>query len=112
MTKFKNTHMNNLTESIYDLYKHTSTWGRVLIFFILFAVIFFVSKSFNKSQKKEGFETNFSYLNNDDIASELNSTDLYLDTKFYVKSATNDIYDDFYANIYDDLLYYNFKNKY
>jgi len=112
MTKFKNTHMNNLTESIYDLYKHTSAWGKVLIFFIIFAVIFFISKSFNKSQKKEGFETNFSYLNNDDIASELNSTDLYLDSKFSVKSSMSDVYDDFYANIYDDLLYYNFKNKY
>lgn len=111
MTKFKNTHMNNLTESIYELYKHTSAWGKVLIFFILFAVIFFISKSFNKSQKKEGFASNFTNLT-DDIAYELNSTDLTLDSKFSVKSSMNDIYDDFYANIYDDLLYYNFKNKY
>jgi SAM-dependent methyltransferase len=74
-------------------------------------MIFFISKSFNKSYKKEGFETNFSYLTGN-ITSELNSTDLYLDSKFSVKSATTDIYDDFYANIYDDLLYYNFKNKY
>jgi 2-polyprenyl-3-methyl-5-hydroxy-6-metoxy-1,4-benzoquinol methylase len=74
----------------------------------LFAVIFFISKSFNKSQKKEGFTDILS----DDIASELNSTDLYLDSKFSVKSSMSDIYDDFYANIYDDLLYYKFKNKY
>jgi ubiquinone/menaquinone biosynthesis C-methylase UbiE len=110
MTKFKNTYMNNITESICELYKHTSTWGRVLIFFMLFGVIFFISKSF-KSSKKEGFETNFSYLR-DDIASELNSTDLYLESKFSVKSSISDVFDNFYANIYDDLLYYNFKNKY
>jgi 2-polyprenyl-3-methyl-5-hydroxy-6-metoxy-1,4-benzoquinol methylase len=111
MTKFKNTIMNNIIQTIGDLYKHTSAWGRVLLFFLLFAVIFFISKSFNKSQKKEGFTDNFSYLS-DDIASELNSTDLYLDSKFSVKSSMSDIYDDFYANIYDDLLYYKFKNKY
>jgi len=117
MTKFKNTLMNNLTESICDLYKHTSNWGKVLIFFILFAVIFFISKSFNKTQKKEGFENNFSYLSND-IASELNTANtantanLNIDSNFSVKSTSNEIYDDFYANIYDDLLYYNFKNKY
>jgi len=111
MTKFKNTIMNNIIESFGDLYKHTSAWGKVLLFFILFAVIFFISKSFNKSQKQEGFTSNFSYLNND-ITSELNSTDLYLDSKFSVKSSMSDVYDDFYANIYDDLLYYKFKNKY
>jgi len=111
MTKFKNTIMNNIRQSLCDLYSHTSAWGKVLIFFILFAVIFFISKSFTKSQKKEGFASNFSYLS-DDIASELNSTDLTLDSKFSVKSSMNDVYDDFYANIYDDLLYYNFKNKY
>ena len=111
MTKFKNTIMNNIMESVGDLYKHTSAWGKVLIFFLLFAVIFFISKSFNKSIKKEGFASNFNYLS-DDIASELNSTDLSLDSKFSVKSSVNDIYDDFYANIYDDLLYYKFKNKY
>jgi SAM-dependent methyltransferase len=111
MTKFKNTIMNNIIESFGDLYKHTSAWGKVLLFFILFAVIFFISKSFNKSQKQERFTSNFSYLNND-ITSELNSTDLYLDSKFSVKSSMSDVYDDFYANIYDDLLYYKFKNKY
>jgi len=111
MTKFKNTYMNNITESICELYKHTSTWGRVLIFFMLFGVIFFISKSFKSSQKKEGFDANFSYLR-DDIASELNSTDLYLESQFSVKSITTDVFDNFYANIYDDLLYYNFKNKY
>jgi 2-polyprenyl-3-methyl-5-hydroxy-6-metoxy-1,4-benzoquinol methylase len=100
--------MNNIIQTIGDLYKHTSAWGRVLLFFLLFAVIFFISKSFNKSQKKEGFTDILS----DDIASELNSTDLYLDSKFSVKSSMSDIYDDFYANIYDDLLYYKFKNKY
>ena len=103
--------MNNIIQTIGDLYKHTSAWGRVLLFFLLFAVIFFISKSFNKSQKKEGFIDNFSYLS-DDIASELNSTDLYLDSKFSVKSSISDVYDDFYVNIYDDLLYYKFKNKY
>ena len=97
MTKFKNTIMNNIIESFGDLYKHTSAWGKVLLFFILFAVIFFISKSFNKSQKQEGFTSNFSYLNND-ITSELNSTDLYLDSKFSVKSSMSDVYDDFYAN--------------
>jgi 2-polyprenyl-3-methyl-5-hydroxy-6-metoxy-1,4-benzoquinol methylase len=111
MTKFKNTIMNNIIETVCDLYKDTSAWGRILIFFLLFAVLFFISKSFNKPQKNEGFVSNFSYLS-DDIASELNSTDLSLDTKFSVKSSMSDIYDDFYANIYDDLLYYKFKNKY
>ena len=94
MSRFKNTIMNNLIETVCDLYKHTSAWGRVLLFFLLFAVIFFISKSFNQSQKKEGFE------------------DMVSDSKFSVKSNMNDIYDDFYANIYDELLYYNFKNKY
>jgi len=108
MTKFKNTIMNNIIESVNDLYKHTSTWGKVLLFFLLLAVIFFISKSFDKSQKKEGFTDILS----DDITSELNNTDLYLGSDFSVKSNINDIYDDFYATIYDDLLYYKFKNNY
>jgi 2-polyprenyl-3-methyl-5-hydroxy-6-metoxy-1,4-benzoquinol methylase len=108
MTKFKNTIMNNIIESVNDLYKHTSTWGKVLLFFLLLAVIFFISKSLDKSQKQEGFTDILS----DDITSELNNTDLYFGSDFSVKSNINDIYDDFYATIYDDLLYYKFKNNY
>ena len=39
MTKFKNTIMNNIIQTIGDLYKHTSAWGRVLLFFLLFKVL-------------------------------------------------------------------------
>jgi SAM-dependent methyltransferase len=102
----------NIIHSINDLYKHTSTWGRILLFLILFAVVIFMFKSFNKqSNKKEGFISIFSTTNDKGTLLE-NSTDLYYRPDFSIKTNLTDIYDDFYANVYDDLLYYKFKNDY
>lgn len=106
MTKF------NIFHSANDLYKHTSTWGRILLFIILFAVVIFILKPFsNIHNKKEGF---ISVLTNPYENGGLleDSTDLHFKQNFLVKNNVTDIYDNFYANIYDDLLYYNFKNDY
>jgi SAM-dependent methyltransferase len=115
MSKFHNTPIYYIIQSINDLYKQTSAWGRILIFLILFGVVIFFLKPFNKNMNKtEGFISKFSYLNDDPLSQidTTNSIDLYSETDFSVKSSVTDIYDDFYANIYDDLLYYKFKNNY
>ena len=112
MTKFKNTFLSNIIHSINDLYKHTSTWGRILLFLILFGVVIFMLKPLNKSlNKKEGFISNFSSTNYNGTLLE-DSMDLYSKQDFSVKTNITDVYDDFYVNIYDDLLYYTFKNNY
>jgi SAM-dependent methyltransferase len=75
-------------QSISSIYKKTSTWGKVLFFIILFLIVIAIFRSNNKG--KEGFE----------------QTD-----KFMFKSGS-DLYDDFYSDIYDSLVFSNLKDDY
>jgi len=67
-----------------------SNWGKVLIFVVLFLIIYMLFK--NEIEKKEGFsiETN----------------------EFTFKDGKSQVYDNFYVNIYDQLLYNDVKNDY
>jgi SAM-dependent methyltransferase len=70
-------------------YSKCSSWGKVIIFTILLLILIAAFKPFN-TDKFEGFEQN---------------------DKFLFKSG-QDIYDDFYANIYDYLVFNNMKDEY
>lgn len=74
--------------SISIMYNKSSTWGKVLFFVILLLIVIAIFRS-NKS-RKEGFE----------------QTD-----KFMFKT-DSDIYDDFYSDIYDQLVFNNLKDDY
>ena len=70
-------------------YSKCSSWGKVMIFTILLLILIVAFKPFN-TDKYEGFEQN---------------------DKFLFKSG-QDIYDDFYADIYDYLVLNNIKDEY
>ena len=86
--------MNNLSKTILkpiksftNLYNKLSPWGKLIIIIIIF--LFFIL-AFKTRYKKEGFQ----------------ETDTFI-----FKSGT-EIYDTFYAEIYDYLVYNNLKNEY
>ena len=73
-------------QSISTMYKKTSTWGKVLFFVILLLIVVGIFRS-NK-MRTEGFEQN---------------------DKFMFKT-DSDVYDDFYSDIYDQLVFNNLKD--
>jgi SAM-dependent methyltransferase len=75
-------------QSISTIYKKSSTWGKVLFFIILIMILTAIFKT--NSVRKEGFE----------------QTD-----KFMFKTGS-DVYDDFYSEIYDTLVFSNLKDDY
>jgi ubiquinone/menaquinone biosynthesis C-methylase UbiE len=85
-------YLSNQLNSITKVYKKSSIWGKILIFSLLIVllVVIFKGKNNNDENLKEGFEQS---------------------EQFIVKSG-EDIYDDFYADIYDYLVYNKIKNKY
>lgn len=70
-----------------------STWGKILLLMILIMLVYLIHKHMLKSTGtiKEGFEQNDSFL---------------------FKTSAKDVYDGFYANIYDSLVYNNLKDDY
>lgn len=80
----------NLIKSLSNTYKKMSNWGKVLILVVVFLIVYMLFKSMN--ERKEGFSV---------------TTD-----EFTFKDGKSQIYDDFYVNIYDQLLYNNVKNDY
>jgi SAM-dependent methyltransferase len=67
-----------------------SNWGKVLILVVLFLIVYMLFKT--EIEKKEGFS---------------------IDTnEFTFKDGKSQIYDDFYVNIYDQLVYNDVKNDY
>jgi ubiquinone/menaquinone biosynthesis C-methylase UbiE len=72
-------------KSITNLYKKTSTWGKILFFVILIMITCSMFKT-----RKEGFEQ----------------------TKNYMFKSGTDIYDDFYSDIYDFLVFSDVKDDY
>lgn len=75
-------------KSLGNTYNSSSLWCKVLIFICLFLLTIFLFKGFEK--KREGFEQN---------------------DKFLIKTGP-EIYDDFYADIYDYLVFNTLKNDY
>ena len=74
--------------SIGKIYTKSSNWGKVLILFMFFILLTVIFKGINS--KKEGFDQSDQFL--------------------FKENA--DIYDDFYADIYDYLVYNDIKNEY
>ena len=76
-------------KSLFKLYNNTTNWGRILIFILLLTIVVIFFKSV-EMPKKEGFEQQ---------------------DKFLFKSP-DQVYDDFYAGIYDFLVYNSMKDEY
>jgi len=77
----------NITKTIKDL----SIWGQLLFAIVIAMGIYLCIKPFSRSYEYEGFTT----------------TD-----KFLMRTNTVDIYDDFYSDIYDYLVYSDVKDEY
>jgi ubiquinone/menaquinone biosynthesis C-methylase UbiE len=85
-----------LTKSITNCYNKLSNFGKILIFIALLLIIIVFFKSFNSN--KEGMTNGL-----------LRETDIV--DKFLFKEGEA-IYDDFYANVYDYLVFNEIKNDY
>jgi SAM-dependent methyltransferase len=85
-------YINNQINSMSKIYKKSSIWGKILLFSILVVllVVLFKGNKNTNNDKKEGF---------------------IQDEQFVVKTG-EDIYDDFYADTYDYLVYNKIKNDY
>lgn len=81
--------INNSIKSISNIYNKMSNFGKILIFVALFLILIVLFKSIN-STNKEGYEQNDAFL---------------------FKQGP-EIYDDFYADIYDHLVFNNLKVSY
>ena len=84
--------MKNPIKSIIHTYDKLSNWGKILIFVVLLLclVVLFQSLPNSSSAKKEGFEKNDHFKNKN----------------------SEDLYDNFYVDIYDDLVYNTLKDDY
>ena len=80
--------MNKVFKSLATAYNKCSLWCKILMFISLLLLLVLVFKGFDK--KKEGFEQRDAFL---------------------IKSGS-DIYDDFYSDIYDYLVFNNLKDDY
>ena len=75
-----------------NYYAKLSPWGKVLVFLVAFFVVLLIFKRINGTMGfREGFEQS---------------------DKFLFKSDVTDIYDPFYADVYDYLVFNNMKNEY
>ena len=74
---------------IISVYSKSSVWGKLLVFIVLFLFVIFAFKGL-KSEFKEGFEQHEDFL----------------------FKTGQDIYDDFYAEIYDYLVFNSLKDEY
>jgi SAM-dependent methyltransferase len=78
-------------KSFSTVYKNMSVWGLVLFFVLIMTIVIYMFKDWNDKSGKETFIQNNSFV---------------------FKSKNNDIYDDFYANVYDHLVFNGVKNDY
>lgn len=79
--------LNSIVRQTTNIYKKSSNWGKILIFIMLLIIVMMIFKT---SKSVEGFEQN---------------------EQFLFKSGT-DMYDRFYADIYDYLVFNNLKDEY
>ena len=77
-------------KSLTNTYNKLSNWGKILIFIVLLLFVVVIFRNFKVDKKIEGFEQNDEFLMKTDI----------------------DVYDNYYSNIYDYLVYNNVKNDY
>ena len=77
-------------KSLGSAYNKSSSWCKILIFITLLLLLVLVFKGVKQTNFKEGFEQN---------------------DKFLVKTGPQ-IYDDFYSDIYDYLVFNNLKDDY
>jgi len=82
--------IKNLIKSLETAYNKSSLWCKVLIFITLFLLIILSMKGIKSQKMVEGFEQK---------------------DKFLIKTGP-EIYDEFYTNIYDYLVFNNLKNDY
>ena len=82
--------MNNSIKSISIIYKKMSTFGKILLFVTLFLIIVVFFNSIEKSMNKEGYQQN----------------------NMFLFKTGQEIYDDFYTDIYDQLVFNNLKDDY
>jgi SAM-dependent methyltransferase len=82
--------MQKMIKSLGSAYNKTSLWCKLLILMSLLLLVMLVFKGFDKKGIREGFEQK---------------------DQFLVKSGSG-IYDDFYADIYDYLVFNNLKDDY
>ena len=83
--------INSSIKSISNIYKNMSNFGKILIFVTLFLILIVLFKSINNvNQNKEGYEQNDNFL----------------------FKQGSEIYDDFYVDIYDHLVFNNLKDDY
>jgi ubiquinone/menaquinone biosynthesis C-methylase UbiE len=87
--------MLNIFKSVTKMYNKTTNTGKVLFFVALFLLLVSIMKRFGRypsgSLSKEGFQSNESFL---------------------FKNGIMDIYDSFYSNIYDFLVFSNVRTEY
>jgi len=88
MTILKN--ITNQLNSITKIYTKSSIWGKILIFALLVVLLVVIFKGPTNNNNKEGF----------------------IQSDQFVNKTGEDIYDDFYADIYDYLVYNRLKNDY
>ena len=82
--------IQKIINSLGSSYNKSSLWCKILILISLLLLLVLVFKGLNKNRGKEGFEQQ---------------------DQFLIKNGT-EIYDDFYANIYDYLVFNNIKDDY
>jgi hypothetical protein len=82
--------LQTMIKSLGSAYNKSSLWCKVLILITLLLLLVLVFKGIKPNKFVEGFEQN---------------------DQFLVKTGT-EIYDDFYADIYDYLVFNNLKNDY
>mgnify|MGYP000010396633 CR=1 FL=1 len=87
------TFINNLGREImstFKVYTNASMWGKILILTLVFILVIMMFKSFRYNRVYEGFKQQDEFI-----------------TK-----VGGEVYDDFYAEIYDYLVYNNMKDEY
>jgi ubiquinone/menaquinone biosynthesis C-methylase UbiE len=82
--------MNNSINSIKNAYNKLPNIGKLLLLVSVFLIVIFILKGFHMSNLVEGYEQNDKFLFKKD----------------------GDIYDDFYADVYDYLVFNSVKNDY
>jgi SAM-dependent methyltransferase len=82
--------IQKIIKSLGTSYNKTSIWGKILLFTVLLLLLVLVFKGIKPNKRVEGFEQN---------------------DQFLFKTGP-EIYDDFYADIYDYLVFNNLKDEY
>jgi SAM-dependent methyltransferase len=83
-------YLSQQINSIGKIYNKSSTWGKIFILFLLLVLIVVIFKGTKSTSKREGFQQNDQFLIKRD----------------------GEVYDDFYADIYDYLVFNEIKNEF